>query len=523
MRRRCALTEIPLIPPDPVPLAAVVEAHGIRSVLVLLSRFSRYAGPSLIAVDIAETLGPLGVSVTVAALGTTGVMTGRFACVAEVVDLGRDPAPLLERSFDLVITQGWSAACFGLLECAVRYRYLVVGSFSGLTPGEAVFGLEDEADVLLFHSARNRDLQAPSLAGCETPRLVFGNPLPSSWFADVPPAPAALRRVVVVSNHVPPEVRAAIALVRARGIEVDAIGAGDEQRLVSPDLVDRCDAVVSIGHTAQKAMARRRPIYCYDHFGGPGYITPENLEAERTICFSGRSDRRRKSPEEIAADLVGGFAGATGASDHLWREAVEHHRLERVLADVLAAGRPSEPRTCRTPPHRNLRKIFQLGFLHGGWTPFVRNIGFDYEAAPVLLRVEQTRLGHDHAERITVAKLPPYIFASREPSPVAVDVQVTLRKEVVADEMLVDLGDEAAAACGDARIAKVERRVSRHRQTWNLHLTLHVGVDPLRATLSARIGGAVVPMLAVGFVRRPDARGEADAGRTAPDPPVAVE
>ncbi len=510
------------IPAGPAPLAAIVADRGIRSVLILLSRFSRFAGPSLIAADIAETLAPLGAVVTVAALGTTGAMASRFSSVSEVIDLGRDPAPLIGRSFDLVITQGWSPACFGLLECAVHYRYLVVGSFSGLTPGEAIFGLHDEADVLLFHSARNRDLQAPSLEGCKTPRLVYGNPLPSGWFADVPPPPAALRRVVAVSNHLPPELHDALALARAGGLEVDTFGTGHEQRRVAPDLVDRYDVVVSIGHTAQKAMARRRPFYCYDHFGGPGYITPETVEAERYICFSGRSDRRRKSPEDIAVDLVGGFAKAALASDHLWREALEHHRLERVLAEILAAGRPSAPRTCRTPRHRNLRKIFQLGFHHGDWTPFVRNIGFDYEATPVLLRVEQTRLDRDHAERITVAKLPPYIFASREPSPVSVDVQVTFRREVVADEMLVDLGDGNAEALGDARIAEAQWRVSRHRQRWTIRLTFYIGVDPLRATLSARIGGGIVPMIAVKFVRPPHDGGDAEAHPVPPGPPAAA-
>lgn len=496
----------PCDPSAPTSLAGIVETRGIRSVLILLNRFSRFAGPSLIAADIAEALAPLGGVVTVAALGTTGAMANRLASVSEVVDLRRDPGPLIGRSFDLVITQGWWPACFGLLECAVRYRYLVVGSFSGLTSGEAILGLEDEADVLLFHSARNRDLQAPSLEGCDTPRLVYGNALPAGWFADVPPPPTALRRVVVVSNHVPPEVRAALDRLRAAGLEAIAYGTGDELRLVTPELVDQHDVVVSIGHTAQKAMARQRPFYCYDHFGGPGYITPQTVEAERHICFSGRSDRRRKSPEDIAADIVGGFAEAVGASERLRRDAEEHHRLERVLADVLAAGRPSEPRTCRTPRHRNLRKIFQLSFQSAGWTPFVRNIGFDYEAAPVLLRTEQARLDSDLVERLSFGGLPPYLFASREPSPLAVDVQVALRRDVTAEEMLVERTDDSASA-GDARIDRAESRVSRQRQVWTLRLALDVGVDPLRVTLSARIDGVAVPILAIGFIRPPEMEG----------------
>lgn len=498
----------------PVSLAEAVTSNGIRSVLVLLSRFSRYAGPSLIAVDIAGALAPLGVTVTVAALGTTGAFSGSFECVAEVIDLRRDPGPLLSRRFDVVLTQAWSPACFGLLECAVRYRYLVLGSFSGLTAGEAILGLEDEADVLLFHSARNLQLQAPSLPGAAAPMLVYGNAVPSCWFEDVPPPPGALRRIAVISNHVPEELREAAHALEGNGIRVDVIGSDDEPRLVTPALVDDYDCIVSIGHTAQKAMARQRPYYCYDHFGGPGYITPLNVEDERTICFSGRSDRRKKSGREIAGELMRDFDAVVASSGQL-REIVERdHRLETVLACILTAGIPSEPRTCRTPRNRNLRKIFQHSFAQAETTPFVRNIGFDYEAAPVLLHSRATRLDGELAERLTVTRLPPYIFGSMEPSPLAIGLQIVFRPGVTDAEIVVDHGGAEGrdGASGDAVITSSSGRVSKQRQHCTVGVTLLVGVEPMAVTLSARLGEAIVPLLSLGFETAPSGTVVARAG-----------
>jgi hypothetical protein len=484
-------------------LADAVASNRIGSVLILVNRFSRYAGPSLVAVDTASVLQPLGVTVTVAALGTTEVFSRRFDCIHEVVDLRRDPGPLLLRPFDVVLTQGWSPACFALLECGVRYRYLVLGSFSGMTAGEALFGLEQEADVLLFHSARNRDLQAPSLSGSAAPMLVHGNAIPSCWFEDVLPSPSALRRIAVISNHVPREMRAAVHVLRSGGFHVDIFGAEDVPRLVTPALVDDYDCVVSIGHSAQKAIARQRPYYCYDHFGGPGYITPQNVEEERHICFSGRSDRRLKGSGEIVDELTSGFAEATASTGHLRRAAEQHHRLEAVLAGILTAGRPSEPRTCRTPRNRNLRKIFQHSYANSDATPFVRNIGFDYEAAPVVLYPQATPVHSEHVERATIRDLPPYIFASTEPSLIAIGVQVCFRRGVSAAEIVVDQADQGESPAGEAVIVSSDSRISKHRQVCSVAVTLFVGVRPMSVRLAARLGDAIVPFLVVCFDASP--------------------
>jgi len=488
-----------------VSLGEAIASNQIRSVLILLSRFSRYAGPSLIAVDIAGALASHGATVTVAALGTTRAFSRAFDCVAEVVDLRRDPGPLLSRRFDVVLTQSWSPACFGLLECGVEYRYLVLGSFSGLTAGEAILGLEDEADVLLFHSARNRELQAPSLPGAAAPMLVYGNAVPSCWFEDVQPPPAALRRIAVISNHVPAELREAAHALEGDGIRVDIIGSGDAPRLVTPALVDAYDCVVSIGHTAQKAMARQRPFYCYDHFGGPGYITPLNVEGERTICFSGRSARQTKRGGAIAEELKRQFDAVAASSEDMRKIIERDHRLETVLARILTAGRPSEPRTCRTPRYRNLRKILQHCFTQGEATPFVRNIGFDYEAAPVLLYARTTRFDSERVERLTVTRLPPYIFASTEPSPVAIDLEIAFRRGVSDAEIVVDrrVAEGCEPADGNAVITSANSRVSKQRQRCMVSVTLLVGARPMMATFSARLGDELVPFLTLGYETAP--------------------
>ena len=61
------------------------------------------------------------------------------------------------------------------------------------------------------------------------------------------------------------------------------------------------DAVVTIGHTVQKALSRGVPAFCYDHYGGPGYILPGNAEQAADDTFSGRGSSIRGGAE-IAED-----------------------------------------------------------------------------------------------------------------------------------------------------------------------------------------------------------------------------
>ena len=39
-------------------------------------------------------------------------------------------------------------------------------------------------------------------------------------------------------------------------------------------------------------MSMGLPLYCYDHFGGPGYININNIEHNTYFNFSGRPERQ---------------------------------------------------------------------------------------------------------------------------------------------------------------------------------------------------------------------------------------
>ncbi len=97
-------------------------------------------------------------------------------------------------------------------------------------------------------------------------------------------------------QSLPDEVLAARDLLISAGYQVDHLGEGGDVTMMCPEILHNCDAVITIGKTVQMAILANRPVYCYDHFGGPGWLTDQNYEAAAALNFSGRDHRSRKQP-----------------------------------------------------------------------------------------------------------------------------------------------------------------------------------------------------------------------------------
>ena len=92
-----------------------------------------------------------------------------------------------------------------------------------------------------------------------------------------------MKKIAVISNHVPEEVQE-LADVLEGQCSVEYIGIQYSPKLVDAKLLKQYDLVITIGRTVQQCFALGVPVYVYDYFGGPGYITDENFgEAEKII------------------------------------------------------------------------------------------------------------------------------------------------------------------------------------------------------------------------------------------------
>lgn len=111
-----------------------------------------------------------------------------------------------------------------------------------------------------------------------------------------------IKRIAIVSNHIPGEGKEAVEILRSRGIAVDIYGLGYNVCLITPTLIQEYDAVITIGKTVQYAMGVNVPVYCYDIHGGPGWLCADVLQKAYKYNFSGRGFGE-KTGQEIADEI----------------------------------------------------------------------------------------------------------------------------------------------------------------------------------------------------------------------------
>lgn len=113
------------------------------------------------------------------------------------------------------------------------------------------------------------------------------------------------------------------------------MGINYDFRRIEPKDLRNCDAVITIGKTVQYALAMKRPVYCYDRFGGPGWLDHRNVELAAHYNFSGRCCSRRIAADEIVSEIVQGYSSARMDTDRLFSILGEDYLLNQKLDKVL--------------------------------------------------------------------------------------------------------------------------------------------------------------------------------------------
>jgi glycosyltransferase involved in cell wall biosynthesis len=145
------------------------------------------------------------------------------------------------------------------------------------------------ADVVLCNSEETRVvLEGRGLSGVK----LFQNPAPIGFEG----AGGRGGGRLLVSNHPPAEI------LSIPGCRFGGPNGGRTQHRIGPYQMADAHTVVCNGKTVAYALRAGVPVYLYDHFGGPGWLTSENFERAEYFNFSGRGFGR-KTYEEIFTEL----------------------------------------------------------------------------------------------------------------------------------------------------------------------------------------------------------------------------
>ena len=303
-----------------------------KHILITNHRLCSFAGSELVTLDLVSEFRRRGwfVSVGCFELGEPikGLFDSHNVCW---VDLNLDEVST--EHYDLMWGHHFSTFHRCLLDYNLKPEKVI---FSSLSPYESLecppLFLNDVTLCVANSLETGRQL---SSHGVDPEKLMlFENCVPASYFQRVAIANSTLRRVAIVSNHVPAEILAASELLRQIA-SVDIYGVGHNCVQVTADLLHKYDLVVTIGRTVQQCMALRVPVFCYDRFGGPGYITSGNFDRAAEFNFSGRCTGEKLKDFEIFERIVSQFDPAVVELPVLYQKTLERYSLERAVDVVL--------------------------------------------------------------------------------------------------------------------------------------------------------------------------------------------
>lgn len=310
----------------------------------------------MVVLELSEHLAHAGAQVTIYTNFCDSPIKKEFSRLKNVQVITEEPSAYDDFNLIWIHHQLIPVALLRYLErCDADKRpQIVFHHMSPFHPLEFPFAIRLEAemaDLILYNSEETRQTIENKLPSrIAELGYVFQNPAPES-FMNPRKHMNKLKRLLVVSNHVPPEVADAVTDMKSQGIEVALFGLNkDEFKRVTVEDIQKYDAVMSIGKTVQYSILAETPVYIYDHFGGPGYLTKSNFETAKHFNFSGRGFEGGKSAQVIRRELVDGYKAAV--KDIKWiaknesgifRLGYQLDAVRSLLGESPARHKPLEP------------------------------------------------------------------------------------------------------------------------------------------------------------------------------------
>lgn len=262
-----------------------------------------YSGSELVIFDLARYFVGRGDHVYLASFEIRGSIKGHFDSLnVSWVDLALPLDHLARIEFDLIWGHHFTTFDAIFSSGHIHSKAVVFSSLSPFEPLEAPPLYTEYIDLFIANSVETRN--ALISVGITPERIqIFPNSISSSYLDKEMRPLVSPNRIAFVSNHMPIEVQDAARLLSFDGISSVLYGINHTVEYITPELLSEFDVVVTIGRTVVPALAVGSLVYCYDRFGGPGYITRSNFECAYETNFSGRCSPRHLTGSEIAQEV----------------------------------------------------------------------------------------------------------------------------------------------------------------------------------------------------------------------------
>lgn len=302
-----------------------------RNILITNYEISQYSGSEINAATIAKRFKEKGYKVYMAALFLGGPLYDQVKeYFDEVIDVKQNNFDFSNIEFDIVWAHHSFLLNWLIFENKIKAKKVIISSLSAKELFEAIPDYSNDLSLILANSEETKEKLEEE--GLKEVKLLENYSFKSYFERNI--KVEKLQNIAIVSNHVPEELHEAKKKLIDTGYNVTIYGVEGKRELITDKILEKYDAIITIGKTVQYAMSLKIPVYVYDIFGGEGYLTLENLEKNRKRNFSGRGFEQKTS-DQIYDEIIQNFDKTLGITEDIKKYALERFCFENKIDEVL--------------------------------------------------------------------------------------------------------------------------------------------------------------------------------------------
>lgn len=328
----------------------------MNRILITTHRLEMYAGAQLVCLDLAAEFAHRGFEVFVGSF----VINRDFVTLLDQLQVNfvnlNSPVFQGPTSFDLIWANHNTTIDNLFKWHAIHANKVIFASLSPVEQLECPPDYSERLSLILANSFETRDAII-SYGFNENLIDIFPNPAGQVFFDHSKKLTLnSPKKIAIISNHAPKELKELSLYFEKCGVLVDYFGVGYTVVRIIPDILLKYDMVITIGRTVQQCLALGVPVFCYDHFGGPGFITPSNIEESGYYNFSGRCTKQKMSVSEMLNRIEEEYPCAVTQATKLMQLARSKFHLPSVIDKILSQ---LEERPCFIPIPEHLTLLYK--------------------------------------------------------------------------------------------------------------------------------------------------------------------
>lgn len=334
----------------------------MQTALITNLNLNSRTGSELHTLQVAKQLQINGYKVTCFCLCAAHPLLRQFELEKiEVVSLGEEEK--LQSHYDLFIAQHKLASEYIYSLPKMSFSSIFISILGVVTEHEGLPFFAEKASGIFAVSEEVKDhiSQLAKRDNKELPPIhVFPNYFTSEYSKHRYVPNDQIKSVCCISNHPAKEELEAFELLKSYGVKTVIYGYQTRSVEITPELLSEHDVVISIGRTAQECMSMGIPYYCYDHFGGPGYITHKNFEHNAVYNFSGRPEKNTLTGHELYEDIMNGYESARQEAVAVKTLCKKYFNLDSLFQDVLDFIDENKKQADREPLSSDSRELLKV-------------------------------------------------------------------------------------------------------------------------------------------------------------------